>query len=61
MTFGCILGLGERYHPLPWKTLTYDTDLGGYVADVSREQLEAALSFGRSVYDYYGIAYPGIM
>lgn len=73
MSFGGILGLGERYHPLPWKTLTYDTDLSGYVADVSREQLEAAPSYGRdetpwtepgygrSVYDYYGMAYPGII
>ncbi|WP_043342584.1 PRC-barrel domain-containing protein [Belnapia moabensis] len=73
MSFGGILGIGERYHPLPWKTLTYDTDLSGYVADVSRAQLEAAPScgrdetpwtepgYGRSVYDYYGLAYPGIM
>lgn len=64
MSFGGFLGLGERYHPLPWKALTYDTKLGGYVVDVSREQLERAPSYGRdespwatpgygrSVYDY---------
>lgn len=70
MSFGGFLGIGERYHPLPWKALTYDTRLGGYVADVSREQLEGAPSYardespwatpgyGRSVYDYYGLSYP---
>ena len=68
--FGGFLGIGERYHPLPWKALDYDPKLGGYVADVSREQLERAPSYasdeapwdtpgyGRSVYDYYGMAYP---
>ena len=25
MSFGGFLGMGESYHPLPWKTLTYDT------------------------------------
>jgi sporulation protein YlmC with PRC-barrel domain len=70
ISFGGFLGIGERYHPLPWKALTYDTSLGGYVADVSREQLEGAPSYardetpwatpgyGRSVYDYYGLSYP---
>ena len=68
--FGGFLGIGERYHPLPWKALDYDPKLGGYVADVSREQLERAPSYasdempwdnpgyGRSVYDYYGMTYP---
>ena len=25
MSFGGFLGMGESYHPLPWKSLTYDT------------------------------------
>jgi hypothetical protein len=70
MSFGGFLGIGERYHPLPWKALTYDTRLGGYVVDISREQLEGAPSYtrdetpwatpgyGRSVYDHYGLPYP---
>lgn len=70
MSFGGFLGIGERYHPLSWKALTYDTGLGGYVVDVSREQLEGAPSYardeapwgtpgyGRSVHDYYGLSYP---
>jgi len=47
MSFGGFLGIGERNHPLPWRALTYDTGLGGYVVDVAREQLEGAPSHGR--------------
>ena len=45
MSFGGFLGIGESYHPLPWKTLTYDTRLGGYVTDVTRARLEGAPSY----------------
>jgi hypothetical protein len=70
MSFGGFLGIGERYHVLPWKALDFDPRLGGYVADVSREQLERAPSYasdeapwdnptyGRSISDYYGMTYP---
>jgi hypothetical protein len=69
MSFGGFLGMGERYHPLPWRTLTYDTSRGGYVVNLSREQLEAAPNYGRdedwwatpghgrSINDYYGLPY----
>ena len=39
------LGLGERYHALPWKTLHYDTELSGYVIKLTREQLQRAPSY----------------
>ncbi len=68
MSFGGLLGIGERYHPLPWPVLHYDTGLGGYVVTLSREQLEAAPSYGpdeapayddpawaRKVHDHYGV------
>jgi hypothetical protein len=42
MSFGGFLGIGEDYHPLPWRMLTYDTSLGGYVVDVDRERLDRA-------------------
>jgi len=29
MSFGGFLGIGERYHPLPWASLDYDVDQGG--------------------------------
>lgn len=45
MSFGGFLGIGESYHPLPWKVLIYDTKLGGYVVGLSREQLERAPTY----------------
>ena len=42
MSFGGFLGMGEKYHPLPWRVLTYETRLGGYVVDLDRGQLESA-------------------
>lgn len=66
MSFGGFLGIGERYHPLPWRVLTYDPAQGGYVVDLDRDLLQAAPSYGasempdwadptwaRSVQDYY--------
>jgi sporulation protein YlmC with PRC-barrel domain len=71
MSFGGFLGIGEKYHPLPWESLDYDPNLGGYVVNVTREQLEGAPSYeladepdwndpeyGRRVRGYYG--YPVI-
>src|SRR3954447_10875064 len=42
MSFGGFLGIGESYHPLPWKSLSYDTRMGGYVVDADRARLEGA-------------------
>ncbi len=67
MGFGGFLGLGSRHYPLPWHTLTYEKDRGGYVVDVDRSLLEGAPSYdpedisawedptyGRQLHDYYG-------
>ena len=68
LAFGGVLGVGQKYHALPWNVLTYNTDLGGYQLDVDREKLEAGPAdteeeltrklgdkeWGRKVYDYYG-------
>ena len=29
MSFGGFLGIGDRYHPLPWNVLDYETSQGG--------------------------------
>jgi sporulation protein YlmC with PRC-barrel domain len=67
MSFGGFLGIGEKYHPLPWATLKYDPEQGGYVVDLDRRMLEGAPSYdshdtslwgddtwGSRVDDYYG-------
>lgn len=53
MSFGGFLGIGEKYHPLPWHVLEYDTDVGGYRVDLDREMLQGAPSFGRDEIDSY--------
>jgi hypothetical protein len=48
MSFGGFLGMGESYHPLPWRVLTYDTKQGGFVIDLDKSQLEKAPSYTAS-------------
>ena len=40
--FGGVLGMGEKFHPVPWSTLDYDPEFNAYVVPFSKEQLEAA-------------------
>jgi len=47
MRHGGFLGLGERYYPLPWRALTYHTDEGGYLIDMTEHELKNAPSFDR--------------
>ena len=48
MSFGGFLGVGGSYHPLPWRSLTYDTNLGGYVVDLDKDRLQGAPSYAES-------------
>lgn len=40
--FGGFLGIGEKYHAVPWSSLDYEPARGGYMVPFTREQLEAA-------------------
>ena len=63
--FGGVLGMNEKFHPLPWSTLDYEKQKEGYVVNVTKEQLEAAPSdaidqltrgdaqMRNDVYEYY--------
>ena len=68
MAFGGFLGIGNRYHPLPWSLLKYDTKLAGYVVNLDKRQLEGgpaydvgtepawgARSYEGKIHDYYGV------
>ena len=68
LAFGGVLGIGQKYHALPWDVLTFNAEMGGYQVDIDRNKLEngpAATEeeltgnfqnndWGRKVYDYYG-------
>ena len=65
LSFGGFLGMGEDYYPMPWSTLKYDTNLGGYLINLTKDQLDNAPKFNesrgwnwnrendRQVHDYY--------
>lgn len=68
MAFGGFLGMGHDHYPVPWGSLKYDTGLGGYRTNISKEQLDGAPKYaredewdwsdearGRKVHDYYGV------
>jgi sporulation protein YlmC with PRC-barrel domain len=40
--FGGFLGMGEKYHPVPWSELHYDEKRDGYTVSFTRDQLEKA-------------------
>ena len=42
LSFGGFLGIGDDHYPLPWQSLKYDTNLGGYVVNLTRDQLDKA-------------------
>jgi putative phosphoribosyl transferase len=45
LSFGGFLGVGERYHPLPWDILKYDFVKDGYVVSLTKAELEKAPSY----------------
>lgn len=64
--FGGFLGMGEKYHPLPWSTLSYDAMKDRYIVRFTKEQLKAApadsvdelmrgngTEYRNRAYDYY--------
>jgi PRC-barrel domain len=76
LSFGGFLGLGEDHYPVPWSTLNYDTNLGGYRTNLTAEMLKSAPKYtqgtdwnwsrenDRKVYDHYQAKpyweYPGM-
>lgn len=42
--FGGFLGMGEKYHPIPWSTLNYDDSAGAYIVNFTKDQLKSAPS-----------------
>ncbi|MEW4467066.1 PRC-barrel domain-containing protein [Parasphingorhabdus sp. JC815] len=69
MSFGGFLGIGESFAPLPWETLDYDPERGGYVVNIDKSLLKDAprferdsepawdTAYGQHVYSYYGVMY----
>ena len=70
MSFGGFLGIGEKFHPIPWLLLDYDTARGGYVVPLDKAELNGAphyerdelvalggpshQNYGDRIFEYYG-------
>jgi sporulation protein YlmC with PRC-barrel domain len=48
LSFGGFMGLGTDHYPIPWSTLKYDEDLGGYVVNLTKDQLKNAPKFSET-------------
>ena len=42
VSFGGFLGMGEKYHPIPWASLDYNETQDAYVVNFTKDQLKAA-------------------
>ena len=47
MSFGGFLGIGEKYHPLPWELLSYEPGVAGFIVPMTRDDLRAAPHYTR--------------
>ncbi len=71
LRFGGLLGIGDDHYPLPWATLKYNTELGGYQTMIPIGKIQGAPKYAsnsdwnwddsdrsRKVNDYYGVPFP---
>lgn len=70
LSFGGLFGVGGEEYTLPWEKLDYDVSQGGYVVDVTKEQLQDAPRYVKNrtedydrdyysgVSNYYGASTP---
>jgi PRC-barrel domain protein len=66
LSFGGFLGLGQKYHPVPWALLAYDADRDSYIVNVDKAMLDGSPSYrpddapefndayGERIATYYG-------
>jgi sporulation protein YlmC with PRC-barrel domain len=67
LSYGGMLGIGEKLFAVPWEALTLDTDNKRFTLDVSKDRLEAAPGFdkdnwpnmsdqswAKDIHSYYG-------
>ena len=71
LSFGGMMGMGDKLFAVPWQALELDTVNKRFIMDVSKEMLEKAPGFDKdnwpdmadttfagSIHDYYGYTSP---
>ena len=43
--FGGVMGMGEKYYPVPWSMLNYSEDKGGYVVPLDKDSIKNAPAY----------------
>jgi hypothetical protein len=66
LSFGGFLGLGQSFHPVPFRVLSVNEERGGYTVHIGKQMLQGGpsyrpdtaptwdASYARRVSDYYG-------
>ena len=70
LSFGGFLGIGDDHYPLPWQSLKYSTQLGGYQTMITEDKIKGAPKYARGsdwnwgdtsgtrgVNEYYGVPF----
>lgn len=73
LSYGGVLGMGEKLFAVPWEALTLDTDNKRFTLDVSKDRLESAPGFDKDnwpnmsdqtwaqgIHTYYGTTAPTV-
>ncbi len=58
LAFGGFLGIGDRFHPLPWSVLEYHTEKNGYVVPLDKPELETSPHFAKDELETFGAGDP---
>jgi sporulation protein YlmC with PRC-barrel domain len=48
LSFGGLLGMGDKYFALPWKSISYSPEDAAFILSVSKERLEKAPGFDKN-------------
>ena len=48
LSFGGILGIGDKLFAIPWDAMRLDTDRKAFILDIDRERLEKAPGFDKN-------------
>ena len=54
LAFGGFLGIGDRFHPLDWSLLEYDTRRNGYVVPLEKPELERTPHYAKDELEPFG-------